>query len=84
MGAGEGGGRWGRSVGHKHNIVHCIGHLSTFFTMFNFKIQLFRERWSENVHATITKCIVADFELTVLQGNVKEWLERPSMYVCEC
>ena len=30
-------------------------------------IQLFRERLSEKVHATIPKGIVGDFEVTVLQ-----------------
>ena len=47
-------------------------------------ILLFRERLSEKVHATITKGIVGGFEFTVLQRNLKEWYERPWMYVCEC
>ena len=40
-------------------------------------IQLFRERLSEKVHATIPKGIVGGFEFTVLQRNLREWQERP-------
>ena len=40
-------------------------------------IQLFRERLSEKVHATILKGIVGGFEFTVVQRNLKEWYERP-------
>ena len=36
-------------------------------------IQLFRERLSEKVHATIPTGIVGGFECTVLQINLKEW-----------
>ena len=36
-------------------------------------LQLFRERMSEKVHATILKGIVGGFESTVLQRNLKEW-----------
>ena len=46
-------------------------------------IQLFRERLSEKVHATIPKGIVGGFEYTILQRNLKEWHERPWTYVCE-
>ena len=42
------------------------------------RIQLFRERLSEKVHATNPKGIVGGFELTVFQRNLKEWQERPS------
>ena len=35
-------------------------------------IQLFGERLSEKVHATIPKGIVGGFEFTVLQRNLKE------------
>ena len=38
-----------------------------------FYIQLFRERLSEKVHATIPKGIVGGFEFTVVQRNLKEW-----------
>ena len=38
-------------------------------------IQLFRERLSEKVHATILKGIVGGFEFTVVQRNLKEWYE---------
>ena len=46
-------------------------------------IQLFRERLSEKVHATIPKGIVGSFEFTFLQRSLKEWYERPWMFVCE-
>ena len=36
-------------------------------------MQLFRERLSQKVHATIPKGIVGGFEWTVLQRNLKEW-----------
>ena len=42
----------------------------------SYKIQLFRERLSEKVHATIPKGIVGDFEFTVFQRNLKEWHEK--------
>ena len=44
-------------------------------------IQLFGERLSEKVHATIPKGIVGGFELTVFQRSLKEWHERPWTYV---
>ena len=47
-------------------------------------IQLFRERLSEKMHATIPKDIVGGFEFAVLQRNLKEWHERPWTYVCAC
>ena len=47
-------------------------------------IQLFREKLSEKVHATITKGIVGGFEFAVLQRNLKEWHKRPWTYVCAC
>ena len=37
---------------------------------------------SEKVHATISKGIVGGFEFTVLQRNLREWEERPWIYVC--
>ena len=49
-----------------------------------YRIQLFQERLSEKVHATIPKGIVGDFEFTVFQRSFKEWHERPWKYVCEC
>ena len=46
-------------------------------------IQLFRERLSEKVQATIPKgSIVAGFEFTLLQRNLKEWHERPWREIC--
>ena len=44
-------------------------------------IQLFRERLSEKVHATIPRGIVGDFEFSVLQRNLKE-LARKAMVMC--
>ena len=44
-------------------------------------IQLFRERLSEKVHATIPKGIVGGFEFSVLPRNLKE-LSRKAMDVC--
>ena len=41
------------------------------------RIQLFRERLSEKMHATIPKGIVGDFECTFLQRNLKKWHGRP-------
>ena len=43
-----------------------------------------RERLSEKVHATIPNGVVGGFEFTILQRNLREWQERPWMYVCEC
>ena len=54
------------------------------YTLVHVHIQLFRERLSEKVHATIPRGIVAGFEFTPLQRNLKEWQERPWTYVCEC
>ena len=44
-------------------------------------IQLFRERLSEKVHATIPKGIVGGFEFSVLQRNLKE-LARKALEMC--
>ena len=51
---------------------------------YRLEIQLFKERLSEKVHATIEKVVVGGFEFTVLQRNLQEWHERPWTYVCEC
>ena len=47
-------------------------------------IKLFPERLSQTVCVTILKDIVGSFQFTALQGNLKEWHERPWTYVCEC
>ena len=39
----------------------------------HLNIQLFRERLSEKVHATMPKGIVGGFEFTVLQRKLQEW-----------
>ena len=44
-------------------------------------IQLFRERLSEKVHATISKGIVGGFEFSVLLRNLKK-LARKAMEMC--
>ena len=44
-------------------------------------LQLFRERLSEKVHATIPKSIMGGFEFSVLQRNLKE-LARKAMEMC--
>ena len=49
----------------------------------NYHIQLFQDRLSEKVQATIPKGIVGDFEFTVFQRNFKELHEKPWTYVCE-
>ena len=60
-----------RNSTHKH-----------FMARWEFKyIQLFRERLSEKVHATMPKGIVGSSEFTVLQRNLKEWHETEFMYV---
>ena len=46
-------------------------------------IQLFRDRLSEKVHATIPKGIVGSFKFTFLQRNLKEWHGTPWIFVCE-
>ena len=46
-------------------------------------IQLFRERLSEKVHATITKGIVGGFRFAFPQRNF-ERMARPWIYVCDC
>ena len=47
----------------------------------SYYIQLFRERLSEKVHATIPKGIVGGFEFSVIQRNLKE-LARKAMEMC--
>ena len=50
-------------------------------SLLSILIQLFRERLSKKVHATIPKGIVGGFEFTVLQRNLKE-LARKAMKMC--
>ena len=47
-------------------------------------IQLFQERLSEKVHATMPTGVVGDFEFTVFQRNFREWHKRPWKNVCVC
>ena len=56
-----------KKEGHKQSTSTCI--------------QLFRERLSEKLHATIPKGIVGGFEFTVLQRKLKE-LARKAMKMC--
>ena len=51
----------------------CDGMLTFLARPIFLHIQLFRERLSEKVRATIPKGIVGGFECTVLQRNLKEW-----------
>ena len=48
------------------------------------KKQLFRERLTQKVHATVPKGIVGGFEFAFLQRKLKELHERPWTYVCAC
>ena len=57
---------------------------SRYVPLSSFWIQLFWERLSDKVHAITPKGILGGFEFTVFQRNLKEWLERPWTYVCEC
>ena len=57
------------------------GLIVIFRLLWVLNIQLFRERLSEKVHATIPKGIVGSFEFTLLQRNLKEWHEMP-MGIC--
>ena len=51
------------------------------FVSFSANIQLFRERLSGKVHATILKGIVGGFEFSFFQRNLKE-LAREAMEMC--
>ena len=85
-------GRCKRTV-YEHRLIHYI-HFSfklSFADSYSrsslnghSRIQLFRERLSEKVHATIPKGIVDGFEFDVPQRNLKELHQRPSTYVCAC
>ena len=62
--------------------VQKISHMNKLANVIrDFYIQLFRERLSEKVHATIPKGIVGGFEYTILQRNLKESYEKPWTYV---
>ena len=47
-------------------------------------IQLFRERLSEKVHATIPKGIVGGFEYTILQRNEKNGMRGHGRMFASC
>ena len=63
----------------KNQIISSFDRLFTT-TLFDYlfrvnrftNVQLFRQRLSEKVHATISKGIVGGFEFTVLQRSLKE------------
>ena len=65
-------------------IFKCALQASNLWVRSDISIQLFWERLSEKVHATILKGIVGDFKCTVFQRNLKESYGRPLIYVCEC
>ena len=69
---------------HKQIVWAPCGETKTVNDCVKFTIQLFREKLSEKVHATIPKGIVGGFVCPVLQRNLKEWHERPRTYVREC
>ena len=52
--------------------------------MKNDYVQLFRERLSREVHATIPKDIIGGFGFIALRKNLKEWHDRQWTYACEC
>ena len=67
------------------------GKGTVFFSLFLFLLcfvlfvcfyQLFRERLSEKVHATIPKGIVGGFEFPVVPKNLKESVAREAMDIC--
>ena len=66
---------YGRLVGQVEISRCCSESISMKVSGIN--IQLFLERLSEKVHATIPKGTVVGFEGTVLQRNLKEWYGRP-------
>ena len=74
---------WRLTRGEKVNLLILFSDLNPPSHNL-FYIQLFRERLSKKLHATIPKGIVGGFEFTVLQRNLKEWHERSWTYVCEC
>ena len=65
-------------------LGRCLSNRCDGKGIVGFPIQLFRERLSEKVHATIPKGIVGGFVSPVLQRNLTEWHERPRTYVREC
>ena len=68
---------------HELIFLSFVINSSRYGFSFYLSIQLFQERLSEKVHATIPKGIVGDFEFTIFQRNFKEWHEKPWTYVCE-
>ena len=84
--------------GKRRSLLHLNTAQRSFFPLQSFsrktsrkigsksaRIQLFREKLSEKVHATMPKGIVGGLhEFTVLQRNLQEWHERPWTYVYNC
>ena len=83
--------------GKRRSLLHLNTAQRSFFPLQSFsrktsrkigsksaRIQLFREKLSEKVHAKMPKGIVGGFEFTVLQRNLQEWHERPWTYVYNC
>ena len=62
----------------KRDTFHTISLCCRKCSCVNWKIQLFRERLSEKVHATIPKGIVGGFEFTVLSKKF-ERMAREAM-----
>ena len=83
--------------GKRRSLLHLNTAQRSFFPLQSFsrktsrkigyksaRIQLFREKLSAKVRATMPKGIVGGFEFTVLQRNLQEWHERPWTYVYNC
>ena len=67
---------------NKNNLRKINYNIKLYRAIYNNYIQLFREKLSEKVRATIPKGIVGGFEFTVVQRSLKKGYERPRTYVC--
>ena len=61
--------------------LHISWYEVCYWLLFQSRIQLFRKRLTEKVHATISKGSVSGFEITVLKRNFKR-MAREAMDVC--
>ena len=72
-------------------LTYCVTIATVIFSLrakahlvFRWCLQLFRERLSEKVHATIPKGIVGGFEITVLDRSFERMAREAIDYVSEC
>ena len=72
--------RSSEKIHNKNNISFCSKE-KKIMSIYIFSIQLFRERLSGKVHATILKGIVGGFEFSFFPRNLKE-LARKAMEMC--